>query len=306
MKRILISVIGLLLCSTVAFASDLKRSFEIGGLTRTYFLHVPKNLPANAPLVFVLHGHGGSAEGMIGFSQMNPVADKNGFAVCYPQGTEYEKDKHFWKAGYASHKDLDVDDVEFLATLAKHLQEEFNLSRQNTFCTGMSNGGDMCYLLACQKPDVFAAVAPVAGCMIKWIRDACDSADPIPVFEIHGTKDPITLWDGDMDDNQGYGGYLDVPAAFEFWSKKNKCTKTVIDTLPNTDTEDGSSVVSEKRTGGTGNHEVWLYTLVDGKHDWPGTWGNKDINASEEIWKFFSVFVKDTPEKPSIAHDTRR
>ena len=46
-------------------------------------------------------------------------------------------------------------------------------------------------------------------------------------------------------------------------------------------------------TDGVEGHEVWLYTLVGGKHDWPGSWGNKDFGASEEVWNFFKRFVKD-------------
>jgi len=64
--------------------------------------------------------------------------------------------------------------------------------------------------------------------------------------------------------------------------------------LPNLCTADGSFVVREVHTGGLNDHEVWLYTLVGGKHDWPGSWGNKDIVASEQIWKFLSYLLKMT------------
>ena len=34
--------------------------------------------------------------------------------------------------------------------------------------------------------------------------------------------------------------------------------------------------------------DVWLYEIIGGRH----TWGNKDIDTAEEIWKFFSNFIK--------------
>ena len=34
--------------------------------------------------------------------------------------------------------------------------------------------------------------------------------------------------------------------------------------------------------------EVWLYEIVGGKH----SWGEQDIDTGEELWKFFSKFVK--------------
>jgi polyhydroxybutyrate depolymerase len=157
----------------------------------------------------------------------------------------------------------------------------------------MSNGGDMSYLLACQASDVFKAVAPVAGCMMAWILTACMPADPIPVFKIHGTADDITYWAGDINNNQGWGPYYDVLTTFNFWVQLNNCTESIVDTLPNTNTSDGSYVVAHKHWNDN-NNQVWLYEVVNGGHDWPGEWGNMDINASEEIWNFFTLVVEDS------------
>ena len=37
-------------------------TMKCGGLERTYRLHIPDNLPENAPLVIVLHGYGTGPE----------------------------------------------------------------------------------------------------------------------------------------------------------------------------------------------------------------------------------------------------
>jgi polyhydroxybutyrate depolymerase len=282
-----------LIISSKIFAQAIeydKHTIKIDGHERIYFLHLPENLPENAPLIFAFHGYGGSAKGIIEFSKMNPVADKYGFAVCYPQAVLGDDNKNSWNAGYSN---PDVDDVNFLSTLAKHLQKEFSLSSSNTFCTGMSNGADMCYVLACQSPDVFSAVAPVAGCMMESTYLACNPSKPIPVFEIHGTDDNITLWNGDADYSEVYGGYKGIRETFDFWIKKNNCSISEKDILPDGNTADKSFIVREKYSGGVDNNEVWLYTIVGGKHDWPGSWGNMDIVAAEEIWNFFERFIKN-------------
>ena len=266
-------------------------SFFIGGQERQYYLYLPDDLTEDAPLVFVLHGYSGDALGIMNYSGMNQVADDNGFAVCYPQGLSDDWDYNFWNVGYDGHEYETVDDVEFLTALAEYLHEEYDLSRDHIFSTGISNGGDMSYLLACEASDVFKAVAPIGGCMMAWIYDSCDPIYPIPVFEIHGTDDDITRWDGDMENNDGWGPYLDVITTFQFWIELNSCTQTVIDTLPDIDPSDGSFVISERHTDGINNNEVWLYKLVNGGHDWPGIWGNMDFNATEEIWSFFSMFI---------------
>ena len=67
-------------------AQTIDATFEHGGLTRDYQLYKPANLPANAPLLFVLHSYSGSASLIRNYSAMNALANENGFAVCYPQG----------------------------------------------------------------------------------------------------------------------------------------------------------------------------------------------------------------------------
>ena len=143
--------------------------FSHGGLNREYYLYIPDSLAPNAPLLFVFHGYSGSASGIMNYSGLNQIADDNGFVVCYPQGLIDDWDYSFWNVGYDWHVDETVDDVGFSTFLAQYLQTEYNLSAQNTFSTGMSNGGDMSYLLACQASDVFKAVAPVAGWMMTWL-----------------------------------------------------------------------------------------------------------------------------------------
>lgn len=123
------------------------------GLEREYYLYRPEGLKAGAPLVIVLHGYGGSA--LKGKKAMMDVADKNGFAVCYPQGIKDPKGKPGWNVRYPSQEGMKTDDVKFLIALSKELQKRFDLSPKNTFLTGMSNGGDIIYLIAMRAPKAF-------------------------------------------------------------------------------------------------------------------------------------------------------
>jgi len=227
----------------------------------------------------------------MGYSDLNDLADQNGFVVCYPQGLIDNWDYRFWNVGYEFHSNETHDDVGFVKALAYYLQVQYQLSSYNTYSTGMSNGGDMSYLLACQASDVFRAVAPVAGCMMTWIYDSCEPIRPIPVFEIHGTDDDVTWWEGaDENNNDGWGPWESVDTTFNFWTEINECTEYTVDTLPNVNTTDGSFVIGHKNIHGINDNEVWLYEVVNGGHDWPGAWGNMDINASAEIWGFLDQF----------------
>ena len=292
MKKRTILLFSCLFCfQCLSFAQETEVTgfqMEIEGKQRKYLFYLPSSVEKDAPLVFVLHGYGGTAEGMLNFSGMNAVADKHKFAVCYPQGYMGPDNKNSWNAGYSND---DVDDVKFLTELALHLQSSYGLSAENTFCTGMSNGADMCYLLACNSPHVFAAIAPVAGCMMEETYNACKPEKSIPVFETHGTDDEITLWMGDSTYSQKYGGYFGVQKVIQFWQEKNQCNETMTYLLPDKNKQDNSFIVAEKHKGE--HNQVWLYTLLGGKHDWPGAWGNMDINMAEEIWSFFSLFSKE-------------
>ena len=144
--------------------------FNHNGQLRGYYLYLPTSIQDNAPLVFVLHGYSGSAQDIMSFSNMNTIAADNGFAVCYPQGTEDQYDNPFWNVGYDFQNNPTVDDVGFIVALAEYLQEVYQLSSTNIFSCGMSNGGDMSYLLACEANTVFRAVAPVAGTMMEEIE----------------------------------------------------------------------------------------------------------------------------------------
>ena len=272
--------------------NDIVESFQFNdnGELRDYYLYIPNSAEENAPLVFVLHGYSGSAGGIMGYSGMNEAAAENGFAVCYPQGLSDQSGYNFWNVGYEFHQNQMVDDVVFLSSLATYLQNEYGLNSDNTFATGMSNGGDMSYMLACQANDIFRAIAPVAGCMMEEIYNTCDSS-PVPVLEIHGTNDDVTLWDGDMQNNDGWGAYYSIEDAIDYWVDTNNCSNSEDTILLNSNTNDGSYIIDHRYFNCNEGAEVWLYEVIGGGHDWPGSSGNMDIQASEEIWSFFSQYT---------------
>ena len=292
MKKILTTIVFLCVAVCAAARTPEYRKglgeykIRIGGIERTFKLYLPTNLSDEAPLVFVLHGYGGSANpDRFG---MNPVAEANGFAVCYPQGERDGKGKTGWNVGYPVQQGMKTDDVDFVCRLARHLQKHCNLSKRNTFCTGMSNGGEMCYLLAYLRPKMFAAVAPVSGLTLEWMYRDLTAKRPVPLFEIHGTKDTTSAWEGDLENKGGWGKYISVPLAVGYWAAVNRCTHEVAEELPSKRRESGHRIIAHRYLGGTNGNEVWLYEIINGKH----SWASKDIDTCEEIWRFFSRFVE--------------
>ena len=259
------------------------------GLEREYYLYRPEGLKAGAPLVIVLHGYGGSA--LKGKKAMMDVADRNGFAVCYPQGIKDPKGKPGWNVRYPSQKGMKTDDVKFLIALSKELQKKFDLSPKNTFLTGMSNGGDIIYLIAMRAPKAFKAMASIAGLQFNWMETEYSYKHPLPFMEVHGTQDHTSEWLGDPENIGGWGAYIPVPAAVSRIIAVNGCTEEYVTELPRRDGR--YQVTLYQFTGGKpavkGGRptEVWLYKVEGGDH----SWSDKDMDTCSEIWRFFSQWI---------------
>ena len=255
------------------------------GIRREYKLYLPKGMKKNAPLIFVLHGYGGNNNfDHLGF---NELADKHGIAICYPLGSKDKRNHNCWNVGYPFQDTMEVDDVQFLCDLACQLQREYGLSRKQTFCTGMSNGGEMCYLLAYSSQKVFRAVAPVAGLTMAWMPESYSKPKKSPLFEIHGTEDRVSEWTGDLGNKGGWGAYIAVPDAIDFWVKRNNCPTHKQTELPLKHSK-ANKVISHKYFDKKGRLSLQLYEIRGGGH----TWGDNDIDTPAEIWEFFSNVVR--------------
>ena len=261
-----------------------RHTFTFDGREREYYLYLPPGGGKDVPLVLVLHGYGGKAVGYR--PEMLYPAREEGFAVCYPQGRANSIGKTGWNVGYPSQQDLKDDDVALVTYLAGLLQAEFGLSRENTFLTGMSNGGEMCYLLAYSADTTFSALASVAGLTMKWLYDGPRGSRPIPFMEIHGTADKTSHWEGDPEGRYGWGGYMSIPVAMEAITTLNGCTREETEVLPLQ--HEGAHRVILHRYSGENATETLLYEVEGGKH----SWALDDLDTCREIWQFFKRHIK--------------
>ena len=292
MKRFLLLLASLFLLSAVAVAENngtgtlTEHKFSYKGAQYSYHLYIPKDLPQNAPLLMVFHGYNSRNIPSIGYG-FQPLADKHGFVICYPRGENDYKGKPYWYVGYQFHienKDK-RDDVGFAVRLAKYLQKRYNLSKENLFATGHSNGGAMCYMLAYKAADHFSAVASVSGHIMECMYRSLKPKRAIPVMEVHGTEDNLSRWNGDPYNNDGWGADIATPRAVGLWAAVNRCTHEQVEVLPVL----RNRVVAHRYLGGTNGNQVWFYHVQGGKH----SWADKDMNTAAEIWSFFEKYIKE-------------
>lgn len=280
MKRLSALVLAAFLSIVTANAQQMQqRTIKHDGAQREYYLYVPDSLNSGRPLVFMLHGHGGHAKNY--YPDMVKAAQKYGFALCFPQGlTETApKSKPAWNVGYPFQEGWKVDDCKFILFLAQKIQKEYKLNPRNLFFSGMSNGGEMCYLMAHRYPEKFAAIASLAGLQMEWIYRTMKPSCPVAFMEIHGTADKTSKWEGDPENKDGWGKYTSVPAAVGRMVSTNCCTHEICDTLPVI----RNTVVRHQYVGGNDEKDVVLYEIIGGKH----ARGEKDLPLCDVLWEFF-------------------
>ena len=260
-------------------------SIKVDGKMRKFVMYLPDGLQADAPLVVVLHGYGA---GIRRENIMIGPADRHGFAVCIPQGLKDPQGEPSWNVGYSFQQGWKVDDVKALCEIARYARKRHHLHRRNIFLTGMSNGGEMCYLMAYSNQYTFRAVAPIAGLTMQWMYEQMEATRPIPLMEIHGTEDRVSEWTGDLEDKGGWGAYLPVPVAIGYWVAKNRCTHEETERVESLKGSKGHPVIKHRYSGGLTHCDVWLYEVIGGVH----SWHTDDIDTGEEIWQFFSRYLK--------------
>lgn len=264
-------------------------------------MHVP---PAAAsgralPVLLSFHGAGGTAAGQQRFTQTDAIADREGFLVVYPEGTD-SGGLLVWNAGTCCGPRVagQVDDVGFALAVVDDLALRIAVDPHRFYATGMSNGAMMAHRLAAEASTRVAAIAPVAGGLV-FQRFA--PARPVSVLHIHSLDDPIALFRGGLGRSLAGNERMNpnVDKMMARWAAADGCTA-------------GPEVRAERRdarghtarllswSGCAGGSEVRLWRLTGAGHVWPGSQPDPRlrllgtpttvIDANEEIWRFLSRF----------------
>jgi polyhydroxybutyrate depolymerase len=291
--RIVNSFFYLLLAVSLSAQTTVTGTIQSGGLTREYRLHIPAAYTGATavPLVFNLHGYGSNNIEQEFYGSFLSIADTANFLIVHPNGTIDGQGNRYWNTFLGNSP---VDDVGFLSNLLDTLQAAYNIDENRVYSTGMSNGGFMSYSLACELNDRIAAIASVTGSMIQSKLNACNPARPVPVMEIHGTADAVVPYTG-----LPASTFVPIPMLVDAWVGFNNCNPTpTVTPVPNINTTDGCTAEHYFYGDGNNGSTVEHYKIIGGGHTWPGSIfligvTNQDINASQEIWRFFSQYRLD-------------
>ena len=262
---------------TPSFKGDVSGTLRDQGLLRTYYLHTPAaESPSHAlPLIVALHGSGMQGKEMADKTALNQLADQAGFVVVYPDGL-----KQKWNVSGLS----DEDNVAFVHTLIRQVQQIRSIDSQRIYVVGLSNGGILAQKLACEAPNGIAAIATVAASLPDQFAIHCQTQQPIPVLMVNGTADRVVPWQGGAGPDVRVGRNLSlpsIPTVFDFWQRHNVCSSPP-------QIKQSSKVVKVTHYSCQVGTEVRLVALEGAGHVWTGGSYGQSVfgDTTERVWDF--------------------
>jgi polyhydroxybutyrate depolymerase len=180
---------------TQAVARCTQETFSHNGIMRLYILCVPDPLPAGAlPVVMGFHGGGGNANQWKNALPWEETAAREGFVMVFMQGCQEQSSdcsrlgSYIWNVGKPGETNT-VDDQGYTVEVLQRLTTQHSLviDSKRRFATGHSLGGIFSYSIACDKPDLFAAIGPISATPSDG---SCTPHNKTAIVHIHGSDDP--------------------------------------------------------------------------------------------------------------------
>lgn len=259
--------------------------------SRFYYIHVPKERKVNS-VVLVFHGGGSDPQAVEWESRFNEVADKEGFIVVYPGGTNgrwfIKYNYLYWNDGRVCTIDPAVnksDDVGYITTLINNLK--YSYSFDTVYAVGYSNGAQFCCRLAQELTYKIKSFACVCS------RRSPASILPAPSSKISalfigGKMDSVVPFEGGAQNVEGFEGEAEpFNGVVSNWALFNGCSKSI--TSPVGQYTTVTEYYNEDRI------IVASHVSTNGGHTWPGGNSenrllgpvNRDYFAAQTIWDFF-------------------
>jgi polyhydroxybutyrate depolymerase len=239
---------------------------------RPYTLLTPPSYDpkAPAPLLLLLHPYGQPAAEFPGWIGLQDLALSRGFLLAAPEGLTDKNGRPFWNATDAccDFYGRGVDDVAYLAAVIKDARARYAVDPARIYALGYSNGGFMAQRLACELPEVAAAVSLVGA--DRKAATPCPRKTPAAVLAVAGDKDEIVPYGGGP-----LGGRFpkrgEAPSAREgaaAWAARNGCKGALTPDAPRDLASDlpGAETEIEAYAGCPRGGAVELWTVRGAGH----------------------------------------
>jgi polyhydroxybutyrate depolymerase len=265
------------------------------GRDRPFLLHAPASAARAAPLVVELHGRGVAPLMFDMWTGYTALSDEAGFVLVMPSAVG-----EIWNDGRSGGPVRNrADDVGYLLAVVDHLVAAGTVDPTRVYLVGMSNGANMAGRLAWERPERIAAIGQVAGTAAVGVVGSPAPAAPVPVIQIHGTRDRANPYEGGRRSGvvmrllvRGASGpVVSVDAWAERWVDVNRATAMPTEAI-------GADVSVRRWSGPTTASDLAFYRIEGAGHTWPGArvWMpphlgrvSRTIDATRVSWAFLSA-----------------
>jgi poly(hydroxyalkanoate) depolymerase family esterase len=274
---------------------------------RSYRLYIPEHPKKDAlPLVVMIHGCRQSVDDFEHGTRMNELADREGFAVLYPEQTSFANMRRCWN-WFDTNTANGKGECAIIRAMIDIAFERTKCDASRVYVAGLSSGAALAGLLAFHYPEQFASVAmhsglpplaapTIASAVIAMKRGVRVDRDalaqtywanhvitPPPLIVLHGDEDT------QVHERNGTALAKTWERLFETEPDANQLVREST-TVDADDVSRGYTQTDLEREGRVVVRSVRIHGLA---HAWSGGDAEfpfndaKDPNASEMIWKFF-------------------
>ncbi len=283
---------------------------------RNVRVFVPTKPASPTPLVVMLHGCTQSADDFAGATQMDALAEKEGFVVAYPEQSTATISTRCFQWWEPAHQARDAGEPKELADAALAVAKGHGVDEERVYVGGISAGAAMSVILGATYPDRFVAIGVIAGVEYKRATTLAGGlsvsqnggpgadaqgdlafaamgthARPVPTFVIHGTSDGVVApINGDQVADQ--------------WRRTNTLVlgEGAIDPVVSATGTAGYPFTRNVHRSKANGASVIEYYVVDGLgHAWPGGKMGESYadprgpDATALMWAFFKGRTRTAP-----------
>ena len=159
----------------------------------TYRAIMPEGV-ARPPAIVWLHGMGGSSASVMRNRGMVGGALARGYALIAPDGLVPPNRRNRQNWAVRDGRSYARDDIDFVAEVIADAARRLGIDPDRVLLAGFSRGGSMVWDIACHRPALARAFAPVAGAFWEPMTPAC--AGPVDLYHTHGWTDRIVPLEG--------------------------------------------------------------------------------------------------------------
>jgi polyhydroxybutyrate depolymerase len=203
-----------------------KETLKVGNQTREFRLVVPAKVDGAiaVPVVFVFHGLGDSKENIARYSGMESLASKKTFIAVFPDAIDKK-----WNLNPMGEN----EDFKYFDALFDHVSSRYNIDLRRVYLTGMSMGGYFSNVLASERSEKIAAIAPHSGGLGFLAVRGVRAKRKYPVMIIHGDQDNVVKVDEGRKSKDVYAKeghpveYVEIAGLGNVWAVKENISEKI-------------------------------------------------------------------------------